>query len=55
MGVPELEKQISEQGLKVKELKTNKADPDTIKAEVAVLLKLKQVKVENLQKIHYTK
>ena len=42
MGVPELEKQISEQGLKVKELKTNKADPDTIKAEVAVLLKLKQ-------------
>ena len=42
MGVPELEKQIGAQGLKVKELKTSKADADTIKAEVAVLLKLKQ-------------
>ena len=42
MGVPELEQQISAQGLKVKDLKTNKADADTIKAEVAVLLKLKQ-------------
>ena len=42
MGVPELEQQISAQGLKVKELKTSKADADTIKAEVAVLLKLKQ-------------
>ena len=41
MGVPELEQQISAQGLKVKDLKTNKADADTIKAEVAVLLKLK--------------
>ena len=44
MGVPELEKQIGAQGLKVKELKTAKADADTIKAEVAVLLKLKQEK-----------
>ena len=42
MGVPELEKQISAQGLKVKDLKTNKADPAIIKEEVAVLLKLKQ-------------
>jgi aspartyl-tRNA synthetase len=42
MGVPELEKEISAQGLKVKDLKTSKADVAAIKAEVAVLLKLKQ-------------
>ena len=42
MGVPELEQQISAQGLKVKELKTSKSDPAIIKEEVAVLLKLKQ-------------
>ena len=40
--IPELEQEISAQGSKVKALKTGDGDADTIKAEVAVLLKLKQ-------------
>lgn len=40
--VPELEQEISAQGLKVKELKTNDGDADAIKAEVNILLQLKQ-------------
>ena len=38
MGVPELEQQISAQGLKVRSSRPIKR-PDTVKAEVAVLLK----------------
>ena len=38
----ELEKKISEQGAKVRELKTNKAEKSLVDAEVAVLLDLKK-------------
>eukprot|EP00127_Corallochytrium_limacisporum_P004329 Clim_evm12s158 gene=Clim_evmTU12s158 len=42
-GVPdELAREIEAQGTKIRELKAAKADPATIKAEVAVLLKLKE-------------
>ena len=38
----DLEKKISEQGAKVRELKTNKAEKSVVEAEVAVLLDLKK-------------
>ena len=38
----ELEKKISEQGAKVRELKTNKAEKSAVDAEVAILLDLKK-------------
>ena len=38
----DLEQKISEQGLKVRELKTNKAEKSLVDAEVAVLLDLKK-------------
>ena len=38
----DLEKKITEQGAKVRELKTNKAEKSLVDAEVAVLLDLKK-------------